>query len=369
MNVFKFICFFVIMCFAGCGVDSNFNKIFLLDDSAERLDAQIDKSRALYNAGEYDEALRVMDSLIKDYPNSEEAITIYSYVKLGAIGLSFFDILKVLVYTAADAESESDPKVKSCASLDTLIGNSQKSGKLDCLLGLSLGEDVFKGQTIDQIRETNTVLASLNQIIGKSCRFFEEGSEEESRPRNFNDIRHNCGRKVSEGKTGGRLALSWILVHIFEAVYFNIQATYIQTQALMIGKGGKSIASAMKRIGTVINATSSTASLVTEALNNIETVTKSITLFLPEGDNTDQAIKSLDSVTESLKKATDMAFGSQENVGDSGKILQNLDSSIVERKDEVNGLTGGEKQEFCDGYTSAGGDTSNFPQGITLECN
>ena len=94
----------VILVLGSCGADSSFNQLFTQDGSDERLDVLYEKGRILYNQGDYKEAAEALALATEKYPASQKVAILSSFAELGAVGLSLFDIVKVVTYGEKDIE-------------------------------------------------------------------------------------------------------------------------------------------------------------------------------------------------------------------------------------------------------------------------
>ena len=346
----------------ACGADSTITQLFTLDGSKDRLDARIAEARALYDNGEYSASVKLFDSILQDYPNSETAAIIGSYAALADVGLGFFDIVRVVALSEEDVQKEDNAAIKQCAALSNIIATNGQQGKLDCLLGIEPGDDIFNGQTVNEARISNTTLAAMNKIISNLCRFFEapENENDNSTERYFSDSRHNCGDKVNSGDSNGRGSLVWALAHLFEATIFNIQASYLETSAENLVQDSD-ISSAMSALGSILGEAAGQTSFATEAVSDLSTAVNALAKAL----GSDTQLSALTEATTRLNQSIEKAFGNKNNPSQPGQVEQKIDQSIIARKDDINNLSGDDATEFCEGYEGATGNT-NLPPGIEV---
>jgi hypothetical protein len=343
----------------SCGADTNFNQLFTQDGSDEMLSALLDEGRILYNQGKYSEAATVLADATEKYPYSEDAGILSSYAELGAAGLSLFDIIKVITYQEDDIADETNAKIAECAALTEIIATNGERGKLDCMLGIEPGEDVFEGGDLDALRASNPVLSAVSKVVTNLCGFYPE-------PTSSNDLRqdgwsrHDCASKGLKADPNGRGVLVWALAHLFEATVLNIQTTYLETQATSLGTAadGASLSSALSVLGTVVNATSDTASFIDEAIYNLDTVVTSLSDILPG----DSDLGALEEAQVKLREGVQTSFGGGSESGPEtqGSVVNKVDNAITGNVADIQAFTPEETAEFCQGYQDVGGDIASL---------
>ena len=301
------------------------------------------------------------------YPQSQEAAILNSYATLGSVGLGLFDVIKVLVLDEDSAKDEEDAKIKECASFTNVIATDGTAGKLDCLLGLDISNpDIFDGLSVDDFRASNEVLKAVTKVVGNLCGFFPAPTDANaSGARLFDYTRHSCTEKKVKNTNNARAVFVWALAHLFEATLLNIQSLYLEAQADALDGSTdvESLTSKLSELGTVIGGSSGEGSFLTEALNDLTTVTNSIALIAGTKTEITNPIRE---ATERIQNVSTRAFGggTSTDSSDEGEVLTKVNEAISEKvaadASELQSLEGEEKTDLCEGYEGLGGEQSEL---------
>lgn len=343
-----------ILLLSSCSADTSLNQLFTQDGSQDRHDARLAEGRALYDEGEYEKAKEVLTGLVEDYPDSQAAVVLKSYAELGSVGLSFFDLLKLAILDAEDAQEDKSQIVRDCSIYENFISDGTSRGKLDCLLNVEPGTDIFKGKTLEQVRQENNILAAVDRIIATMCGFFDAPSNGVNTQRIATNPRHNCAKKANVN-VNGKGTLIWAFAHLFEATILNVQLEYIQSQIDELNASNPTPSAIASNVGAVANG----SIVAREALNDLKAVSNSLALVL--GEDTD--LEAIDSATSKLDEAVETAFGSpQDNT--TGEILNELDTVIADNATDLQTLDAEERADLCEGYEGLGGDVGDLASQI-----
>lgn len=357
--------FFIVPSFLmACGADTSFNLLLTGGGAKDSLSVMIDEARILYDQGDYKGSAQISAKAMSKYPNSGDAAIVSSYAVLGEVGLNLFDIIKILVLSEEEASKESNPKISECASKEEVIATNGQAGKIDCLLGLELGIDLFKDQSLEDFRESNDVLLAVGKVIGNLCGFFTDPSTDTSSPRLEDYSRHACVRKSISNEENAGGVFIWALAHLFEATVLSVQSTYLEDEASKLSSvnNAESLASTLGSIGKIVSAASTTTSFVSEAAFNLEAVEKALGVIV---GTKSEIINPIRKASEKIDTVVTASFGDREtNSEETGSVIEKVDSAFTGMQDGIRNLNAAKKKEFCEGYEGLGGQKGSLAEKI-----
>ncbi len=345
--------FFVLLMsvLSGCGASSSVNGLlFGKGSSTQRYEALIDKARIQYDRKEYAASGKTLDEVLKTYPASSEAASMRAYSYMGEAGLSFLDIVRVVAFSAKDAEELDAGPLKVCLTTKTEV-----TDKLACVLGVDVQNLTAAGSGVSNIRTISPQVAKLTSAIKMLCPYTP------TELRVTGDARHDgCGTIRNQKEVlGGKGKFAWALLHLLEASILNTEVTRLQKAATEISTG--SVDSLIGNISSLAQAVAATVtntsgdSIVSALDNDLTAVAKAIGSI---GNLPPSVTSGLDQLKSKLSQAGTGSTGTnttQKSTAVTTNTKDKAKTAIVAKASEINAKSPEDIKKVCDAYAVMGG--------------
>jgi hypothetical protein len=342
----------------GCGASSSVNGLlFGKGASLERYDVLLDKAKIQYDRKEYTEAGKTLDSLLRQYPASSEAASMRAYAYLGEAGLSFLDIVRVVAFSAKDAEELEDGTLKTCLTSTT---KTELTDKLACVLGVNVSTLTSAGSSVSAIRTGSPQIAKLMTAISMLCPYTP------AEMRVTGDSRHDgCGTiRYQKEVLNGKGKFIWAILHLLEASVLNTEVARLQEQAKALSTGSpEDLISNISGLAAAVaaNITNPTGDSIVSALDNdLTAITKALASI---GGLPASVTSGLDKLKSKLSQAGTGATSStttQKSQTVTANTKDKAKTAIIAKADALNAKSAEERQKVCDAYKTMGGSTSEL---------
>jgi hypothetical protein len=341
---------------SACGASSSVNGLlFGKGTSTQRYEALIDKARIQYDRREYAASGKTLDDLLAAYPASSEAASMRAYSYMGEAGLSFLDIIRVVAFSAKEAEELDDGKLKDC-----FTENKEVTDKLACVLGVDVKSLTSASGGVSTIRANSPQVAKLTAAVKMLCPYTPADL------RITGDIRHDgCGTiKNQKDPLGGKGKFAWALLHLLEASVLNTEVTRLQAQAAAINTGD--VNSLINNISSLANAvaanvTNTTGDSIISALDNdLTAVAKAIGSIANLPPSVTSGLDKLKSKLSQAGTGAASTSTTQKSNTVTANTKDKAKTAIVGKAAELNGKSPEEIKKVCDAYKVMGGTTAEL---------
>lgn len=382
---FKFFSIFSIFVIFGCGSGSNLNSmLFVSSADKERVENQVQLASVHYDAGEYDEAIKILEQVEKITPHHTQALQLHAFSELGLAGFGLFDVIEKIIEINTPNVSVSSSKNLLLSASDTgdildkfsilleigeediaSLGTESDLPNNSILAGLSVFIPNYPGshKTKGDPREAVNTLYHLNRALEVICPLIPEID------RQIDGVikegsRYDCTSANKGVKNSGQSYLVFALSHLLETLAFNSVLLYSSTEgsslhlaqqelknALFMLTGSSSVQSSsniFKRISKIQEASSSvslnTIGDYTEAMAEVASNVKAIfdtnegSMLYETMNNLEKTVLGFagipgvpEDVTKSIRSALDNVKKVASEAGDATNSISNQTGALQDK--------------------------------------
>lgn len=388
----------------GCGPETNIFSLTLPESYKDSFDYHYSLGLALYDAGDYEEAVVHAEKAWQQNNNSEEAAALLGFCQLALAGVTPFQLANQMITSntkekedakkeaeAEAAEGEEEAKAggntgDTLSSISDAIGFTEEEiAKLGTLDTQDPELPVIVPACAANARELSQRLTYVNRAIAVICPFVDEELKQSK------EYRHNCNQVPFKRSEAGKAHFLWAFAHLTEAIAFN--------KVLNYGKGAEGKTNLEKRVDKVKGKTVESPEEIDQFISEFNTIQSTVDKVMPttglcSDENPQTQLEGLlndlvavsksfnamsgmpKAMVESITAATADIVAQRENLGEeagggkgalkgdlNGKISSSLGGKIDELTDGDVDFSEDQKQTLCSGFNSiSGGSEEDKPK-------